>query len=270
MIHSGTRPLKPDHRDFDYFKSKKFGAIPTELPREYFVDAGFWMPNQVTGSESPKVSPQPYGCTNFTSCDVCSDEDRVLYNPDYLEVYTHANAQGGIDVRTSLKAVLKYGMQNFTDKMITLNLHPAYYNIQPSGAIDAFDSVRLAMLSASSEKRGVSIGSPFWLQWGVPGLSGILPTPDFNLEYASWHNWACKGWKTIDNVPYLICKMWCGDGYGDKGFVYMSREIFNATMAVPGSCAFTIDKKMEGEPDTVDMGLIDTIVSYVRRLFNLS
>ena len=62
-----------------------------------------------------------------------------------------------------------------------------------------------------------------------------------------------------------------GETYGDKGYAYMTREIFNATMAVSGSCAFTIDALLPGEQvQTVDMNIVDWIVSYIRNLFGLS
>lgn len=260
-MKSGTRPCRPDHRDYDLRKTRKFGSVAT-LPEYYTVDANLWKPNQEVPCTlfNPVVPALPFGCTDYAQSDICIDEDGVLHNPMDIENITHANARGGLDVRTALDVVTKlYPTQ-----------HPAYFRITQNGAIDFFDAVRLSMLSTSSEKRGVSIGSPFWSLWNTVGTSGILPMPDYELVNASWHNWVVKGWMTIDGVCYLTCQMLQGENYGDKGYAYITREMFNKTMAVRGAVAFTIDKVLPGEQvQTVDMNIVQMIVSYVRRLFGL-
>lgn len=267
-MQSGIRPTRIDHRDYDYLKTKKFGATPPSLPREYSVDAGLRVPNQNDWDYNftPAVPPMPFGCTNYAQCEICADEDGCLYDPSYLESITHANARGGTDMRTALNALVKNGVRATNGEIITT--HPAYFNIRASGAIDSFDAVRLAMLSTYNEKRGVSVGSPYWYAWAGVGANGILPSADFTLRNASWHNWVIKGWKDLGGTTYLVCQMLQGVHYGDKGFVYLTREQFNATMAVNGAVAFTIDKLMPGEKvETIDVNLIQLIVSYVRSLF---
>lgn len=246
------------------------GVVPA-FAENYSVSSTLWIPNQETGSTAftPPFLAMPYGCTDVANNQLCINEDGVLYNPSYTESFTHANANGGGDVRVALQAIIDHGVQDTQGNIIT-GKHPAYFNIQASGAIDSFDAVRLAMISTSTEKRAVSIGSPYWLQFGAVGPNGILPSPDYNLQFASWHNWVAEGWKTIDGVTYLVCQMLQGENYGDKGYVYMTREIFNATMAVPGTCMFTIDVLLPGEvPQTVDMNIISWIASYVRQLFHV-
>lgn len=268
-MKSGYKKTYYSRKDYDLFKTKgvKFGAI---LPDSYSVYKGLRIPNQQVpdGNFTPPVPALPYGCTSYAQCELCGNEDGVLYNPLYIESFTHSNTSGGADVRTVLDVVVKNGVQDASGN-INKN-HPAYFAIRSAGKIDAFDAARLAMLSTSTENRGVSVGSPYWLQFRAVGPNGILPSPDYNLQYASWHNWIIEGWKTIDGVPYLICQMLQGDSYGDKGFVYMSREIFNATTAVPGSVMFTIDKLMPGETiQTVDMNIVEMIVNFIRNLFSL-
>lgn len=264
MINSGTRPTKSDRNDFDFFKSKKvlFGAAIPSFPEYYSTDAGLWMPDQTIASPAgtPPYAAQPTGCGNFMMSDLCGDEDGKVVSPDIIDAITHASNSGGADMRTYLKAGIA-----------AIPGHPAYFNVRPAGKIDFFDACRLAMLSTSSEKRGIAIGSPYWLQFGGIGNDGVYPMPDFDLSFASWHAWAVKGWKMVNNVQYLICKMWCGPNYGDKGFGYMSREIFNATMGVRGSAAFTIDKLLPGEKiETVGLApFVNDIVAYVRNLFNV-
>ncbi len=263
-LKSGLRPIKHDHRDFDYFKSKKLGAVissfPAAFPDSYNTDAKLWIPNQNAGSTlfTPPVPPMPYGCTNYTQSDLCADEDKKLYSPLLLENITHANANGGSDLRTSLNAATK-----------NIPGHPAYFNIRPSGAIDWFDAIRLAMISASSENRSVSIGSPWFPEFTE--AEDVVPMPSsWSLSRASWHNYAIKGWKSINGQPFLIVKPWLGQGYADAGFSYFSRTLFNALMNISGSAAFTIDKLIPGEEvQKVDSTIVQWIVSYVRFLFGL-
>lgn len=270
-MKNGYKKTYTDHRDYDLLRTRKptFGAVQA-LPLSYSVSTGLRIPNQEVqdANFTPPVPPLPYGCTSYAQCQICSDEDGVLYNPAYIESFTHANANGGSDLRTALDCVVKNGVQD-AQGQIHKN-HPAYFNIKPSGMIDAFDAARLAMLSTSSEKRGVSVGSPFWLQWGAVGNSGILPPPDYDLQFASWHNWVIEGWETINNTTYLRCQMLQGATYGNGGIVYMPRDQFNTTMAVRGSIMFTIDALLPGEQvQTVDMNIVQMIVSFIRNLFGV-
>jgi hypothetical protein len=185
------------------------------------------------------------------------DEDDILYNPLTLEAITHANANGGIDIRTSLKAA----MQAYA--------RTAYFNIQWQQPLDAFDSIRLAIFSTQNEKRAVSAGTPFFQGWLNP-VEGILPIPaSFNTTGLPWHNWVICGWQTIAGVPYLVCKMWLGPTYGLNGFAYMSRDLANAVFNISGSGAFTLSKVASANLQTVDMNVVDIIVSFIRNLIGL-
>lgn len=260
-MKSGLTPSKHDRRDYDFFKTKGYKRLAgiTSFPTSYSVDAGLRIPNQEAEDTNftPPVPPMPFGCTDYGQSEILADEDGKLYNPMDIENITHANANGGGDLRVALNAVVKLHKD-----------HPAYFNIRAAGPIDAFDAARLAMLSTAAEKRGVSVGSPFWHQWNAVGPSGILPPPDYDLAFASWHNWVVKGWNTINGTCYLTCQMLQGSGFGDHGFVYITREVFNATMAVKGSIMFTLDKALPGEKiETVGSPFVQMIVNYVRKLF---
>lgn len=259
-MKSGTGPTRTDRRDYDLLATRKHKlAGITTIPTSYSVDAGLRIPDQNAEDDSftPPVPALPYGCTDYAQCEIMGDEDGRLYNPMELENITHASARGGANIREALNAVKKLYPN-----------HPAYFAIRPSGPVDAFDAVQLAMLIASTEKRGVSVGSPYWLQWGAVGPSGILPPPDYDLEHASWHNWVIKGWKVINGTTYLTCQMLQGKGYGRGGFAYLTREVFNATMAIPGAAMFTLDKLLPGEEvQTVGSPYVQAIVNFILSLF---
>lgn len=261
-MKSGLKQTKPDRRDFDLIKTRihKLSGVTTLTDTYCVRNKQQRIPNQQAEDThfTPPVPPLPLGCTDYGQATVCSYEDGELKNPLDLENITHANANGGTDMRTSLKAVTKVWSN-----------HPAYFRVLPQLGIDAFDTVRLAMLATSNEKRAVSVGSPFWLQWGAVGPNGILPPPDYDLHYATWHNWVIDGWDTLNNVTYLTCQMLQGTSYGNHGTAYITREQFNATMAVPGAMMFTIDRIMPGEQvQTVSLPFIQAIGSFLRNLFS--
>lgn len=258
MIKSGLRPTKKDARDYDLIKS--FGAVsPPSFPESYSVENGLWCPNQNAPEPIFGNPALPYGCTDYTQADLCADDDKALYNPIHMEDFTHANAKGGLDLREALDAARKVYSRT------------AYYNIKPAGSIDAFDAVRLAMYSVSTEeRRSVSVGSPWFYQFGGIKEGGIMPVPDdYNLIYATWHNWKVSGWKTINGSPYLICKSWQGATYGDNGFAYISRPLFNTLMGIRGSVAFTLTNMTPDSVQTVDMGFVSYLVSIIRNLLQI-
>lgn len=259
-MKSGLKPIKKDHRDYDYHKTYGSSSTPT-LPDNYTVSQG-WYPNQAQADNSftPRVPPLPYGCTDWTPCVVCGDEDGARYNPGFIENFTHANANVGGDIRVALSAIKNNGLQ-LPDGTI-VKKHQAYFNVNPSGNIDWFDAVRLAMYSAYNEKRGVIIGSYFYPNWGL--RSGILPVPE-----AGWdtllHCWGVEGWSTVNDQPYLQCNFLIGIDYGQA---LMSRPIFNQLMQWGYSGAFTIEKNVLGVIQTVDMSIVERIVSYIRNLWH--
>jgi hypothetical protein len=258
----GLTPLTQDHRDFDFIKTKRLAGAVFAYPEEYSTDAKLWTPDQNEGSKlfKPPVPPMPYGCTNYTQCDLLADQDKKLYNPVELENITRANEKLGTDLRTSLKAVVKlYGEH-----------HPAFFNVQPDkhkgGFLDWFDAVRAAMLVGAKEHRAVSVGTQWFQSFNEAKRDGILPAPSGGFM---WHNWAVKGWTVINGQTYLIGKPWAGRKFGDKGFCYVSRPLFNQLMSVPGAGAFTLDKLTDDERvQRIDLNKFDWLVSFFTSLIS--
>lgn len=262
MIHSGLRKTKHDWRDLDYFKTKRFGASPPSFKDEYNTDQKLWTPDQRIPCTNfiPNVPALPYGCTSYAQSDLIADEDGQLYNPLDLENITHANANGGTDLRTALAAVTT----------IHKDKHPTYFNVRTQGNLDAFDTVRLAMAVATDERRGVSVGTPWFPEMCTTDSFNRIYVQDYDTRRASWHNWAIKGWTTINGSPHLRCKPWLGSGYGQQGVAYMPREVFNRLMSISGTAAFTIDKLLPGEsPQKIDSNAIQFIISLIRNALHL-
>lgn len=264
-IKSGTQPTRHDHRDFDFFKTKKFGGTIPQLPDNYSTDAGLWMPdqNEANALFTPIVPPLPEGCTDYAGSDALADEDKKLFNPMDLENVTHANANGGTAIRTMLNAVVKLHPD-----------HPTYFNVQPDiqkgGYLDWFDACRVAQILGKLEGRAVIVGSPWYPEFMNPIMGIIQSVINWLLSRASWHCWNVKGWTTIHGIIYLVAKPWIGPDYGDKGYSYFSRELFNQLMATDGAVAYTLDKLMPGEtPQHIDSTIDQWLTSIFWRLIGV-
>lgn len=271
QLPRGAQPNIHDHRDYDFFKTRKFGGLYPVFPENYSTEIGLWNPSQNDGCNlfTPPVPSQPYGCTNYAQSDLLVDEDHKLFNPMDLEKITHANANRGAQIRDSLKAVSSLHHD-----------HPAFFNVQPDidkgGALDWFDAIRVAQVLGKIEGRAVSLGTPWYPEF-MNAPDGILPEPNWaltvpgtSLSRVSWHDWNVKGWKTVGGQPYLIMKPWIGTSWGDNGFGYIDRPKFNRLMSIPGTVAFTLDKLLPGETaQAIDSTIKQWLVSLFAQLFHV-
>lgn len=250
-----------DHRDRDFMKTFGAAVLP-KFPESYDVDAGVWMPDQSqVNAEFPKDGAQPFGCTNFTSADLSTDLnyaiDKILRNPAILEAITHASALGGFQIRDSLLAAKKIGWIN------------GFYNVQPAGPFDYFDSIRLAMFSGLPEKRATSIGTPWFPDWSSAVYdTHLMPMPkdtsNANAYYMPWHNWKIAGWETINGAPWMRGKIWGGKEVGKDGWLYFDRPTINTVMHIKWAIAFTATMMQPQRILQIDMAILDKIQSILK------
>lgn len=251
-IKQGTKPTKVSHKDYSH---RSFGAIRVPFPPEYNTDAGLDMPDQ-------NAQGLEFGCTDETQSQLTNDlVQKEDTNPWQLEAITHANRLGGYDVRDALTWCLPPDP-----------LHPkrlgwitGFFNIEAIGQ-DMFDAVRTAMVSGATEKRSVSVGTKWFPVFENVDTTGILQMPNFSDSNYTWHNWKICGWKTINDQVYLIGKSWQGPQYGDKGYCYFSRPLFNQLMAVKGSVAFTATKGVLPPISTISVTWLQWLLSWGRNL----
>lgn len=253
MLKNGTGPTKQSHKDYSH---RSFGAVSVPFPPEYNTDAGLDMPDQ-------NAVGLPYGCTDETQSEISNDlVQQNKTSPFTLDAVTQANQRGGYDVRESLKWCLPSDI-----------LHPnrlgwitAFFNIEAIGQ-DYFDAVRDAMVSGGTEKRSVSVGTPWYPIFETVTSTGILAIPaNFQDSNLTWHNWKICGWKTINDQVYLVGKSWQGPNYGDKGYCYFSRPLFNQLMNVPGSVAFTATTGVLPPISTISVTWLQWLISYAKNL----
>ena len=259
-MKNGLKPIKRDIRDRSFHRT--FGGItPITLPQEFTVDAGLTMPNQTADGLYE-------ACTAYTQQELKTDLDSLLsdkYREHYEKTLQLEGAPfgSGCDIRDSLKILIDfYGVG-------------AYYAVE-SSKMDWFDSICSVMYTnfvQNKIKCAVSIGTPWFKEWDVLDIdkTGIVPKI-FNgdISAPSWHNWAIKGWKVINNEPYILAKTWQGTGYGDTGWAYYPREAINAVMKINGTGAFTIAPRNPDNVQTVKRTMLESLIRFLQQLFNLN
>ena len=261
---SGVFKICPDHRDYSFHRT--FGGTTEFTPCNY--DAGFPIPDQ-------DADGLPYGCTGYSSGNLCQDEDKVQYYPKFT--YDQTLAEEGIfpdnpnfekvgcDVRDSLASTIVYGAQKVGETPAEALNHRRgqYFAVDLVAGMDWFDSFRSVL---QQNKRSISFASPWYSSFGTP-QNGIISAPNsYDTTFASWHNHVIVGWKTINGVDYLIDKSWQGTAYGDNGFVYFPREVVNSLMAISGSGAFTVIPFTVANIQTVQLELWTYLASYLRMI----
>lgn len=264
MITSGTSPISSDDRDYSYGLS--FGAVAT-FPDAFSVDRGLTNRDQ-------NADGWPFSCTGQTTADIATDQDGLIYDPIFTYKKTcymegHDPNQG-CQIRNSIKSARIYGMKpEHVDESDAINhKRGAYFNVYDDHGLDFFDTVRSAILT---NKRGVSIGTPFFGSWNY-APNGIAQDFEYdgNPNHYSWHNMAVKGWKTLNGIPYLMLKVWLGPSFGDNGFLLIDREKFNRLMAINGAAAFTFAAYKPEDAQSIGLDLWEYVLVYLSRLIGLS
>lgn len=293
MIKNGTRATELDPRDHSFHGT--FGTTkPTDFPQEYSCDPGLTMPNQ--------LPLDPYSCTAYTTCDLGTNQDRVIYGPKYTYMKTLL-LQGlppetnGSDIRPALRSAKVYGLlpqesvpenlrNQYEDFTASQSVWPAtldaisgqlqhrkgnYFNVYDDGGLDWMDSFKSALWLNRADKRGISVGTPWFAEWATPqiGIVTSLFTYNGNPGNYSWHNWAIVGWRVISGEVYLIGKSWQGPNYGDRGFHYIDRKTINRVMKIRGCVAFTIKDAGPEDIQTISIGILETVILFLYRILGL-
>lgn len=256
-MNHGLTPIKRKKTDYSFHRT--YGGIsPSVFPAEFIIDSGLTMPDQ-------NADGLFEACTAYAQLELCTDQDGIVYN-SYRDLYEktlaleNAPFGAGCDIRDSLKNVVIYYKRG------------AYYAVE-SSKFDWFDSIRSVILTnfqSNNVRCAVSIGTPWFPEWRI-GPSGIIPqvfTGD--VSKLAWHNWAIKGWKRIDGVPYLLGKTWQGKNYGDKGWAYYPREAINAVMKVRGTGAFTVAPYDPTKVQNVKKTIIEALLHFLQQLLTLT
>jgi hypothetical protein len=253
-MKSGVKPCIPSRRDKSFHAT--FGTVSV-FPDTYNSDSGFTMPDQ-------NADGYPDACTGYTQSELCADEDKTFYDPIYTynETLLIENEPTGqpCDLRDSLKTTIVYGVQKKDANDAYTHRRGDFYRVDDAqNGTDAFDKTRSAMIKYSNlwgKSCSVSVASR-WCDNFENIQNGIIPIPD--LSNYSLHNWKVCGWKSINGIPYLIGKSWQGTNYGDNGWAYFSREIYNTLLKDYFAAAYVL-APYTGDAMTVKLTALEVIV----------
>lgn len=291
MIPSGARPTKSDHRDHSY--PRTFGSVlRTNFPLEFDTDAGLTMPDQMSSNTlfTPPVDALPMGCTGYTQSELCGDEDKTIYRPDYTydqTLFIEGQQRGvGCDIRNSLKSTIIYGVERIDESKgveeAVKHHRGQYFNVIDATELDSFDDIRSSVLL---NQRPVSIGLPWFAPFEYVDETGMIPGVDYSayvyrkwwfglrmyaIDGTPWHNAKVAGWVERGGKPYLKVKSWQGKKYGDNGWCYFSREQVNFLMEIEGTAAFTLAKADPTNIENVKHTVLEFILSYLRNRVGLN
>lgn len=272
-MNHGTRPTYPKRKDWDYIKTEHpllyagIAPAPT-FPSEFYTDAGFPIPSQ-------NAEGQPFGCTNYSQAQLATNLMKVWHDPKDLEAITHANTKGGYDITASLDACLPPKL-----------LHPerlgwigAHFNIDATGKLDYTDAFKLAQVSGGGELRSITWGTPWFPSWEracnpFNNPSAIMPMPTDeelanirrNLNAYPWHNSVLDGYGTDTGQTLYRDASWQGNTVGKHGFVYFTRDVINVVQNLKGTVARIPAAIKPGNPKTIDLNLVQWIMSHWRSL----
>lgn len=260
-MKSGIIPIKyKDHRTFDFHRT--FGTA-SSIPEEFHFDTLCLTPDQ-------NADGRPEACTAYTHTDIASNEDGVNYDDvdfTYKNTLLMMDAPYGspCDMMTALKATTVYGVKSkeMSVSDALKNRRAPYFIVRPLNG-SYFDG----LVSAMWVKQGcLSIANPWFRDFEFPSL-GIPPSPSHwdDLSQVSWHDWEACGVTIIGGAKYIVCKSWQGNAYGDKGYIYFSRNQIDQLLSIKGSGAFGQKHASPEDIQTVQMTLLETALSYARMI----
>lgn len=259
MIKHGIQPNRYDRRDHSH--ERTFGTIdPLSLPKEYNADRTGEFPDQ-------NRDGYPNGCSGYTQNDTGENEYNKRFDPAfvYQNTLTIANLppHSPVQVRDSFRAVRLYGLKpmDSRDGDPSLYKRGKYFDVDKVG--DYFDGARVALWLNRQANRALSVGTPWY--WSFIKPDGFMR--DWGKKKAGdvWHNYEVTGWKTVDNKECLIVKAWCGPSWGDKGYGYMSREVFNRLMGISGTFLYIQRNWDQTDIPSIRFDLIEFVMDLLRR-----
>lgn len=278
-MKSGYRPRKflwmhvKDHRDHDFLKTHLMGSVGVpELPPEIRNDRKLWMPNQNEPEPIFGNPAMPDGCTDYAQNDLASNFANELFNPAYTESKTHANANGGGDMRVSFSSVINDGVQNKAG--IIKKPFKQYFIVVAQATLDWFDAFRTSLFLGQADFREISVGMPWFSEYESTGPDGQLPTPANWKSPMSWHDAVVCGYVLknqeglVFSEPKLEIKSWQGTKYADEGYCYMSRAQANMTFSMSGTIALIGSPVAVPGVQYVDLSWVQYVLSFARMVAN--
>lgn len=237
-IKFSLKKLAEDARDFTV--SGLFDLPdPKTLPPNFIVPSTTFVKDQLYTDY----------CSAYASTAVSEDQEGIELSPEFQFFATkqiEGNSDWGADLRDTGKSYTKTGslerhLTNFgpltnrqiildpsswtPDQIASAKKHLKASYIKVTGPYDQFDNARCTLAYFRDDFRSIYTGISWCKEW-ISAPNGIIDKQGTQMD---GHAFKVKGWKTINGVIYLVCQLSSGTNVGDKGFFYMTREIFNTT-----------------------------------------
>ncbi len=241
MHKQGYKKPKFDPRRFQW--KKKFGSVnPSELPTDDFY---VWFPKEV------KNQGRINACTACATATAA--EAQFGYPIDECFQYAASKRiagnliDDGVTPDDACMAAIKFGLLKKADapfnmlvdpveKLIDLNNYSQITQIEAGSvreiskySIDVdFDAIRAAMWQSKQGnfQTPIMVGTHWQYSWNSTGKDGIIRGYDRSAPGGD-HEFVIIGQKTIDGLMYLVARNSYGEGFGNNGECYFSREIVN-------------------------------------------
>lgn len=252
MITNGIKPLSklPKRKFHQYFGASS--SIPV-----FSLDVGLWEPNQ-NGDNKPTE------CTSYFISKTLTDYKKKLYAPGFsygATMFTEGviPTTAGANPLAALQSAVICGVLpapfafpvqteiedanwnnwNATQRQVALSSSAVDVH-NALGYTDAFTSI---LSTVWTGQVAVALCTPFYREWEIgTGSDGIMPMPDDVNDIAGlpWHCYSGLGQDIVNGKSLIETEVWIGPSWGKNGKGFLSQDIVNAVMAVPGAGALVL------------------------------
>ena len=246
---TGLKLHKPnifkDHRQLSFHKT--LGSTTALMDIDFdknLSDFNQNLPNPLTGEPA-----LPNGCTCFARADTATNEDRIIYDPNYI--YGLACQAENVPIgyplylETAYKVARYGGLKAITEApgMELSHRRGPYLWVAPKLGQDWFDALWSAMVMGV---RPLSCGSNWY-----PEMTTTTVIDEVNIRPTSdGHAWEVCGVQTQNGVPRMKVKWWGGE---PKWF---GRAAINSLLSQPGASCLT---DVDGQATVADLHSIGFI-----------
>lgn len=216
-------------KEYSFHKSHTLGAIV--LPDNFIInsiipdqDANDCTAFQAVGARDSEI---PHG--NF---------DPEQFWHDELK-FAGVTQSDGFDLGVPAAVGCSFGFSPMGSPTIRESNASAYFWITANSGMDLFDSVRTAIYTKNYPASG---GVTFMSEW-VTAPQGLIT--NLGKTILGGHAIRIAGWKTLNGVLYLGLPNTWGTTYGDAGWYWMTREVFNKAFLGYGIYIWSDDQSIQ-------------------------
>lgn len=216
MFKGGLKKLPFDIRDSRYNHEKVFGVSAEPMPDRYLL------PSTILDQDGT------YHCTAYASCAIQESQEKIQFDPEWFYKQIGFIAGKYSDYGYSLRDALLTGVKKGFKPLVGMEIDAEKY--KEGGfywitGTDLFLKVKQAMWRAKNELKTALGGTGWYDNWTL-SQNGIVKE---GIDFVGLHAVSIKGWDKIDGKEYLVIQNSYGTQYGNKGFFYFPKEVFNKT-----------------------------------------